>query len=189
MSNWIFLIGLIVIELTIVAVGIIVCRKIEEYFGEVLPVYKEMTSCYEKIMYNIEGKFDSLHKIFEAQKNMTAEELKVYRLMNEHIQTLNEMNTEIMNCWRGIEDRYSDTYEQFSELNERMQKFEVDVPQNVIDQIVDRVKEQTIHVDTGIISDFISASKFVKSIDTPAVENPYDIQTKGEKIQTKGENE
>jgi translation initiation factor 2 alpha subunit (eIF-2alpha) len=180
MSNWILLIGLIVIELTIIAVGIVVCRKIEEYFGEVLPVYKEITSCYEKIIYNIEGKFDSLHKIFEAEKDLTEQELKAYNLMNEHIQNLGEMHKELLDCWKEIEDRYSDTYEQFSELNERMQKFEVDVPQNVIDQIVDRVKKQTIHVDTGIISDFINASKFRQATDIPAVKNPYEIQAKGE---------
>jgi translation initiation factor 2 alpha subunit (eIF-2alpha) len=180
MSNWILLIGLIVIELTIIAVGIVVCRKIEEYFGEVLPVYKEMTGCYEKIMYNIEGKFDNLHEIFKAQKALTEEELKSYNVMTDYMKNLGDMHKELLQCWRGIEDRYSDTYEQFSELNERMQKFEVDVPQNVIDQIVDRVKEQTIHVDTGIISDFISASKFRQATDIPAVENPYEIQAKGE---------
>ncbi len=161
MSNWILLIGLIVIELTIVTVGIVVCRKIEEYFGEVLPVYKEMTGCYEKIMYNIEGKFDNLHEIFKAQKALTEEELKAYHTMTDYIMNLGEMHKELLQCWKGIEDRYSDTYEQFSELNERMQKFEVDVPQNVIDQIVDRVKEQTIHIDVdptvSLISDFMQA--------------------------------
>ena len=183
MSKWILLAGLLVIEFTVIAIGIIVCRKIEEYFGEVLPVYKEMTSCYEKIMYNIEGKFDSLHKIFEAEKDLTEQELKAYNLMNEHIQNLGEMHKELLDCWKEIEDRYSDTYEQFSELNERMQKFQIDIPQNVIDQIKERIEVEVpqIHIDPNAILDpFYQASEFAQSIGIPKTENPYEIHAKGE---------
>lgn len=139
MNNWILLAGLIIIEFTIIAVGIIVCRKIEEHFGEVLPVYKEMCDCYERIMKNIEGKFSSLHKIFEAQKNLTEQELKAYNLMNEHIQNLGEMHKELLDCWRSIEERYSETYEQFEQID----KANTDIYAKTI-EIYDFVKPITL---------------------------------------------
>lgn len=178
MSKWILLAGLLVIEFTVIAIGIIVCRKIEEYFGEVLPVYKEMTSCYEKIIYNIEGKFDNLHEVFKAQKALTEEEIKSYYVMTDYIKTLGEQHKELLQCWKGIEDRYSDTYEQFSELNERMQKF-----QNVIDQIKERIEVEVpqIRIDPNAILDpFYQASEFAQSIGIPKTENPYEIHAKGE---------
>ena len=184
MNNWILLTGLIIIEFTIIAVRIVVCRKIEEYFGEVLPVYKEMCDCYKEIMKNIEGKFSSLHKIFEAQKNLTEQELKAYNLMNEHVQNLGETHKELLDCWRSIEGRYSEIYEQFAELNEFMKKFQIDIPQNVIDQIKERIEAEVppIFIDpnaVGIMDPFYQTSEFLQSIDIPATENPYEIHAEG----------
>ncbi len=183
MSNWILLAGLIIIEFTIIAVGIVVCRKIEEYFGEVLPVYKEMCDCYERTMKNIDAKFESLHKVFNSQKDLLEKELNVYRAMNDHVKSLGEQHKKLLDCWRSIEGRYSEIYEQFAELNELMQKFQIDIPQNVIDQIKERIEGSQIFIDpnaVGILDPFYQASKFTQSIDIPAVENPYEIHAEGE---------
>lgn len=187
MNNWILLAGLIIIEFTIVAVGIVVCRKIEEYFGEVLPAYRKAFECYERIMKNIEAKFESLHKVFNSQKDLLEKELNVYRTMNDYIKSLSEQHKKLLDCWRSIEGRYSETYEQFAELNELMQKFQVDIPQNVIDQIKEQIKDPQIFIDphaVGILDPFYQASEFTQSIDIPATENPYEIHAEAE-----GENE
>lgn len=91
-----------------------------------------------KFLQNLAMLFDGLKKKDEQQKAITEDILKQNDILKEQYEALEEayehMNaryteicenySKLLTCWAGVEERYSDCYEQLKYQNERFDKIE-----------------------------------------------------------------
>ena len=134
MSTYILIGAIVIVELTVIYFGIKCYRAIMRYCGEIVPIYSETVKL-------VSEKFVAIQKVDESRMQVYNNMLEIYELIAERNKSLSEQHQKLLECWRNIEARYSDAYEEFRECSERLQKFEVDIPNNLVNQIAERILE------------------------------------------------
>lgn len=141
MSTYILIGAIVIMELTVVYFGMKCYRAIMRYCGEIVPIYQETVKL-------VSEKFDAIQKLDEARERVYDKMLEIHELIANHDKTLSEQHRKLLECWKNIEARYSDAYEEFRECSERLQKFEVDIPNNLVNQIAERILETNTTKDS-----------------------------------------
>lgn len=150
MSTYILIGAIVIVELTVVYFGIKCYRTIMRYCGEIVPIYSETVKL-------VSEKFDAIQKLDEARERVYNKMLEINELIIKHDASLSEQHRKLLECWKNIEARYSDAYEEFRECSERLQKFEVDIPNNLVNQIAERILETSTSKDSDE-EDYVAGS-------------------------------
>ena len=150
MSTYILIGAIVIVELTVVYFGMKCYRTIMRYCGEIVPIYSETVKL-------VSEKFVAIQKVDESRMQVYNKMLEIYELIAERNKSLSEQHQKLLECWRNIEARYSDAYEEFRECSERLQKFEVDIPNNLVNQIAERILETSTSKDSDE-EDYVAGS-------------------------------
>lgn len=87
------------------------CKTVENYG-------KELTRVYERE--------SALNKAYESGTKCLTDSydhiLKAYEIMRKQYDSIVDMNTKLLNCWKGCEERYSQSYEEFKHCSDSLKE-------------------------------------------------------------------
>lgn len=123
MNNTILIIGLVLIELSVLCFGfgfyILIKAKLKAYESE-NSTSKLIGEQYTKIISLHNDMYDQYRKIYNSYGAIR----KQYQEVINCDHKIDEDFLKLLEAWNSVEDHYSDAYEQFKEYNERLKTLE-----------------------------------------------------------------
>lgn len=123
MNNTILIIGLALIEISILCIGlgfyILIKAKLREYESEI-STSKFIGEQYTKLISIHNNMYDQYRKIYDSYGLIR----KQYQEVINCDHKIDEDFLKLLEAWNAVEGHYSDAYEQFKEYNERLKTLE-----------------------------------------------------------------
>lgn len=154
MNNTIFIIGLALIEISVLCIGlgfyILIKAKLDgientnEILKKVFEQYQAIMEQYKRLIDIHNGLYDQYKRIYEQYNAIRAQYQEVINCDHK----IDEDFLKLLEAWNAVEGHYSDAYEQFKEYNERLKTLE---------QKIDKITppEFDLRIDPPTINDVI----------------------------------
>ena len=105
----------------------------EDILKKVLDLNNQLIEKYNKCLNNVyerEGTiieaYDKMYEAFESGTKCLTNSydniLKAYEIMRKHYDSIVDMNTKLLECWKGCEERYSQSYELFKHCSDNLKE-------------------------------------------------------------------
>ena len=149
MNNTILIIGLALIELSVLCFGlgfyILIKAKLKAYETE-NNTSKLIGEQYTKIITSHNDMYEQYQRIYEQYNAIRSQYQKVINCYHK----IDEDFLKLLEAWNAVEDHYSDAYEQFKEYNERLKTLEQKIDKIMPPEIDFRIDPPVIN---GVIFD------------------------------------
>jgi predicted nuclease with TOPRIM domain len=149
MNNTILIIGLALIEISVLCIGfgfyILIKAKLKAYESKnnISNVIREQ---YTKIISLYNDMYEQYRRIYEQYNAIRSQYQEVIKCDHK----IDEDFLKLLEAWKAVEDHYSDAYEQFKEYNERLKTLEQKIDKITQPEIDFRIDPPVIN---GVIFD------------------------------------